>query len=242
MNFSRRKLFRSINAQFSYKDEGYISAALEQINYAMAQEEVTDTFCNEYYKLKRDLEIIYPNIPNIIIGIIVSLVVSCTIDANAIVFVFLISLGLVLSLWMLFNYATKQGTVLEPYLLKKMEDKIYERYQNLHTERNCLMKKNEYISPMWDKMNVFLTITTVVTSIIFIVLFGLCFILPVEHPSHSIVLGMCGVFASLASAFFIAVFMRIYELHKLRQQQKNALKLLQPLFIQLYTTINQFYP
>jgi len=56
------------------------------------------------------------------------------------------------------------------------------------------------------------------------------------------ILGMCGVFASLASAFFIAVFMRLYELHKQRQQQRNALKLLQPLFVQLYTTINGFYP
>lgn len=123
MEFSRRKLFRLINHQFSYNDKDYIRAALEQIDFARDKAEVTDSFCNEFYKLKRNLELSYPNIPNILIGIITSIVVSVALEANKIIFAILIPISLCFSLWILFNHATKQGTVLEPYLLKKMEEK-----------------------------------------------------------------------------------------------------------------------
>ncbi len=141
MEFSRRKLFKSINDQFSFKDDNYIRFALNQIDFAIENEEVTDSFCNEYYKLKRDLEFIYPNLPNIVIGIITSIIVSLALEANILVFAILIPLGLIFSIWMLYNHITKQSAVLEPYLLKKMEEKIYNRSKTLIVEKQNTVNK-----------------------------------------------------------------------------------------------------
>ena len=104
------------------------------------------------------------------------------------------------------------------------------------------MNKSKYSSPIWDKMNIFLTTITAITTIIFIVLFIMSFVVPTNHQAHGMILGMCGVFASLASAFFIAVFMRIFEMCNAKKKQLNALTLLKPMFVEIYTTIKQFYP
>ena len=248
MAFSKRQLFKEIHKQVSFKTENYIHTALELIDLAMENEEVTDSFYNEYFKLKRNLELIYPNLININIGIITSIIVSLALEASLLVFLILIPIAFIVSLWILFNYATKQGTVLEPYLLKKMEEKISSRPVNSAVIKRSTssgkksMKSNNYISPIWDKLNISLTIVTVITTVIFLAFFALSFIYRGNDPSNGFVLGMCGVFASLASAFFIAVFMRIFEIHKQRQRQSHALKLLQPLFLEIFTTINQFYP
>lgn len=75
---------------------------------------------------------------------------------------------------------------------------------------SSMAKKNgndaskEFAVTVWDKMNISLAIATAVTTIIFIVLFILCFVEKLGEDCHSMILGMCGVFASLASAFAIA--------------------------------------
>ena len=143
------------------------------------------------------------------------------------------------------NYATKQGVILEPYLLKRMEEKINEDHTkaefNNHRQENNTMKK-KFLDPIWDWMNIFLLAITIITTIVFIILFVMSFAYKMDHPYHAFILGMCGVFASLASAFFIAVFMRVFEICNQRKKQKNALKLLQPLFVEVYIAIGHFYP
>lgn len=248
MAFSKRQLFKSIHAQVSFRDDSYIQTALELIDLAMKNEEVTDSFNNEYFKLKRNLELIYPNLININIGIVTSIIISLALEASLLVYLILIPIAFIVSLWILFTYATKQGTVLEPYLLKKMEEKINSRpatsaiiKQSTSIKKKSI-KTNTYISPIWDKLNIALTIVTVITTVIFFAFFALSLIYYGNDPSNGFILGMCGVFASLASAFFIAVFMRIFEILKQRQRQSHALKILQPLFLDIFTTINQFYP
>lgn len=95
---------------------------------------------------------------------------------------------------------------------------------------------------IWDKMNIFLAIATAVTTITFIMLFIFCFTETVGTPKHGFILGMCGVFASLASAFFIAWIMRLYDLLHKEAQEKKALVLLQPYLAKILATINDFFP
>ena len=69
------------------------------------------------------------------------------------------------------------------------------------------MKKKQNINftvTIWDGMNIFLAVATAVTTLIFIILFVICFGEDLGTPKHGFFLGMCGVFARLASAFFIA--------------------------------------
>lgn len=107
------------------------------------------------------------------------------------------------------------------------------------------MKKKElkeFTITLWDGMNIFLFITTTVTTIIFIILFILSITMKTGTSEQSFVLGMCGVFASLASAFFIAWIMRMYDLIKKREQELKALTLLRPYLQKTLSTINNFFP
>lgn len=111
------------------------------------------------------------------------------------------------------------------------------------TEVNCVVKgrrvymdkkktatKTEinFSITIWDKMNIFLGVATAVTMLVFIILFVLCFIAKIGTNFHKMILGMCGVFASIASAFFIAWIMRMYDITKKQEQEKKALELIRP--------------
>ena len=100
----------------------------------------------------------------------------------------------------------------------------------------------EFTVTVWDKMNVSLAVATAITTTIFVVLFVLCFIEKLGTDSHGMILGMCGVFASLASAFAIAWVMRFYDLMKKREQERKALELARPYLSSILTTINEFFP
>lgn len=142
MEFSTRKLFKSINDKISFKNDNYIRSALDQIDFLIENAEVNDSFCNEYYKLKRKLEIVDPNIPNVFIGILTSAIISLALQAY-ILFIILIAilLCIVAALIILFSHVTKQNLVLEPYLLKKMEEKIYNRSKTLIVEKQNTVNK-----------------------------------------------------------------------------------------------------
>ena len=60
---------------------------------------------------------------------------------------------------------------------------------------------NKFSVNVWDKMNVFLFISTIITTSAFLISFGACFLIKIGTDCHGMILGMCGVFASLASAF-----------------------------------------
>lgn len=107
------------------------------------------------------------------------------------------------------------------------------------------MKKIEtknFTTTLWDGMNIFLFIATILTTITFILLFVLSFVMKIGSSEHGLVLGMCGVFASLASAFFIAWVMRVYDLRKKQEQELKALTLLQPYLEKIFSAINEFFP
>ena len=58
-----------------------------------------------------------------------------------------------------------------------------------------------YSLNVWYKMNCFLLVTTIIFTIIFFALFIACFIKRIPDDFHNFILEMCGVFASLSSAF-----------------------------------------
>lgn len=102
--------------------------------------------------------------------------------------------------------------------------------------------KNKYVIPVWDGLNIVFCILTVLTTIVFLILFILsCFNFKDENL-RSVILSFCGGFASLSSAFFIAFFVRWHDLKKKQSIEKNALKLMRPYFSNIYCTIDSFYP
>lgn len=103
-------------------------------------------------------------------------------------------------------------------------------------------QKKKFTVTVWDGMNKFLAVATAVTTIFFIILFILCFTEDVGTEKHGFILGMCGVFASLASAFFIAWIMRVYDIKRKKYQEEKALTILQPYLQKTLSTINLFFP
>ena len=103
-------------------------------------------------------------------------------------------------------------------------------------------QKKNFTITVWDGMNKFLAAATAVTTIIFTILFIFCFTEDVSTSKHGFVLGMCGVFASLASAFFIAWIMRVYDISHKKAQEEKALTILQPYLRKTLSTINLFFP
>lgn len=75
-------------------------------------------------------------------------------------------------------------------------------------------KTDDFAITLWDGMNIFLSVATLLTTIIFTILLVLSFVKKIGSSEQSFIIGLCGVFASLASAFFIAWIMRIYDLIK----------------------------
>lgn len=100
----------------------------------------------------------------------------------------------------------------------------------------------DFTITLWDSMNVFLFIATTVTTVIFIILFVCSLTMQMGSPEQSFSLGLCGVFASLASAFFIAWIMRVYDLNQRKKQEFKALTLLSPYLQKTLSTINSFFP
>lgn len=101
---------------------------------------------------------------------------------------------------------------------------------------------NQFSLNTWDKMNVFLFISTIITTVAFLILFGTCFLMKKGTDCHGMILGLCGVFASLASAFFIAWVVRFYDLKKKQEQELKALEIIRPYLTTIFSTINTFFP
>lgn len=101
---------------------------------------------------------------------------------------------------------------------------------------------NKFSANTWDKMNVFLFVSTLITTIAFLILLVACFLMKVGTDSHGMVLGLCGVFASLASAFFVAWIVRFYDSKKKKEQELKALELISPYLTTIFCTIDNFFP
>lgn len=104
------------------------------------------------------------------------------------------------------------------------------------------MKKSKQKSYIWDGINIAFVIATIITTGIFAALFILCFAIPIGSQANSFILGMCGVFASLASAFFIAFIVRYRDMKEKCQQEEKALEVMRPFLTEICTVINGFLP
>lgn len=126
--FSKKMLMKSINHKCDYHCNGYIQCALNQIDRALDEAVVDDDFYNEFFKLKRNLEFYNMGHLPIVVSFSVSMVTTMFSDLaeNWILWVTLIAafIGLLACYFVVRQLWTKQGCVLEPYLLKKMEEKI----------------------------------------------------------------------------------------------------------------------
>ena len=101
---------------------------------------------------------------------------------------------------------------------------------------------NKFSANTWDKMNIYLFVSTLITTITFLILFGACFLIKLGTDKHGMVLGLCGVFASLASAFFIAWIVRFFDFKKKKEQELKALELISPYLTTIFCTIDNFFP
>ena len=104
------------------------------------------------------------------------------------------------------------------------------------------MRRNKQQSYIWDGINRAFAIAAAITTGVFTVLFVLCFAIPITCQTNSFILGMCGVFASLASAFFIAFIVRYRDMKEKYQQEEKALRVMRPFLTEICTVINGFLP
>lgn len=95
---------------------------------------------------------------------------------------------------------------------------------------------------IWDKTNITLGILSCVFIIGFILLLIASIVVKGEKDNYSLLIGICGIFASLASAVFIAVAMRMIDMSKIEKLNDKAQKTLMPYFIEIYTEIERILP
>lgn len=130
MDFSRKELFRNINSKHAHKCPCYLRCAKEEIDSSIEMADVNDAFYQEYYRLKRDIELRSVYVTSVGMAAIVSVVVAYALEVEktigAVGYIVILVIGMLMAMAVAFNSITKQGCVLEPYLLEKMEKKIWE--------------------------------------------------------------------------------------------------------------------
>ena len=91
---------------------------------------------------------------------------------------------------------------------------------------------------IWDKLNIIFSIFSLLTFIPF----GVFFILSLFDIQNGFFLGMSGLFASLFSAFFIAIVVRFVDLQKKKDSEEKALLMLNGQLEAIFSEIQTFYP
>lgn len=141
MDFSRKQLFREINKNKHYLKDEYIKEGIVAIENAINTADVNDNFYNEYYKLKRLIELQTTLENSLMIGILASLVVSLAMkaeeNAGFLGYFLTLAIGILIGTGVLYFFNNKQFCILQPYLLKKMEEKMEKEKKNsdiLHEE------------------------------------------------------------------------------------------------------------
>lgn len=128
MSFSRKNLFKEINKKHDFHCNGYILCGMRAIDEALKKETVDDVFCNEYYKLKKNIENRNTYYHSIMLAILTGVIVSLALDAKDEIgfwgYCVVIAIGTAISVAISKLSISKQSCILEPYLLNKMEEKI----------------------------------------------------------------------------------------------------------------------
>lgn len=91
---------------------------------------------------------------------------------------------------------------------------------------------------IWDKLNIIFSVFSLLTFIPFIVFF----ILSLFDIQNGFSLGMSGLFASLFSAFFIAIVVRFVDLQKKKDSEEKAFLMLNGQLEAIFSEIKTFYP
>lgn len=134
MSFSRKELFEKINKNKHYVKDDYIKNGINAIEDAISDANIDDNFYNEYYKLKRMIELQKTFDNSIMLGIVASLVVSLAIkafeDVGFICYLLVLALGTIVGIVITIHSHNKQNCILQPYLLKIMEEKIDAHIKN----------------------------------------------------------------------------------------------------------------
>lgn len=128
MNFSIKGLFKDINKKCDRHCNGYIECAMDEIDAAFENVEIDTEFYNEYYKLKRDIEIRNLIFNAVLTGVLTGAVVSLAFEAEKklgfLVVTILLFFGILVCTFVVKQFPTKRSAVLEPYILGKMEKMI----------------------------------------------------------------------------------------------------------------------
>lgn len=129
MSFSRKNLFKNINSKHMPKSESYLRRAKGEIDRAVEEANIDDNFYIEYYRLKRDIELRNVYLTSVGIAALVSVVVAYALEVEKTIgfvgYIVILVIGMLMAMVLAFNSITKQGCVLEPYLLDRMEKKIW---------------------------------------------------------------------------------------------------------------------
>ena len=129
MEFSREELFRKINNEHSPKCPCYLRSAKDKIDKAVDDAEINDSFYNEYYHLKRDIEFrnqCYTPVPlALLTGLAVTFAIEKWKQLGWIYYLAILVVCAVIVMVISLKSITKQNCVLEPYLLEKMEKKLW---------------------------------------------------------------------------------------------------------------------
>lgn len=132
---------------------------------------------------------------------------------------------------------------IEEICLEIFSDRINEeekiRIHNAVRGEAIVRKRRKNI---WDKTNITLCVLACIFTIGFIALLIASIVAKTEKDNYSFLIGLCGIVASLASAVFIAVAMRIIDMSKLEKLSEKAQKTLMPYFTEIYTTMDHILP
>lgn len=90
---------------------------------------------------------------------------------------------------------------------------------------------------IWDKLNIIFSALSLISFIPFVVFF----ILSLYDTNNGFFLGMSGIFASLFSAFFIAIIVRFVDLLKKKNSEDKALSMLNGHLIGIFINISSFF-
>ena len=97
---------------------------------------------------------------------------------------------------------------------------------------------SKYQIKIWDKLNLFFLLMSILLFIPFIAFFIYSFI----NKNNGFASAMAGIFGSLFSAFFIAVIVRVVDMKKQYDNELKAFLIVKPYLLDLITEINQFLP
>lgn len=128
MDFSLKELNKKIKNQYKTNRTNYVEASVNLINEYLKDVKINEAFFNEYHKLKSHIENRTTILPSAIIGIIAGIVATIAVEASFkigfIAYAVVVFLGMAICISIPIVMQTKKSSIINPYILNKMEEKI----------------------------------------------------------------------------------------------------------------------